>query len=105
MRTIRIFLVATLMMAAMTLMGAALAQSDEQPPNVLPKRINNQGPNNGGNDVLPEFFSGPEERGATAPSALPFTGADLALFAGAGLVTIAGGVTLVRRARRRSPAL
>ena len=104
MRSIRIFLVAALVVGAMGLMGAALAQSDEQPPNVLPKRINNQGPNNG-NDVLPEFFSRPGERAATAPSALPFTGADLALFAGAGLVAIGGGVALVRRTRRRSPAV
>lgn len=102
MRTVRILLVVAIVAAAMGLMGAALAQSAEQPPNVLPKRINNQGPNQG-NDVLPGFT--PSERGETAPGALPFTGADLALFAGAGVVTIAGGLTLVRRARRRSPAL
>ena len=99
MRTVRISLVALIVVAAMSLMGSALAQSNEQPPQVLPKRINNQGPNNGPG-VLPGFISGPSERGATAPSALPFTGSDLTLFAAAGIIAIGGGVVLVRRSRR-----
>ena len=103
MRSIRILLVVAIAAAAMSVMGSAFAQSNEQPPNVLPKRINNQGPNNG-NDVLPDFFS-TSERGATAPSALPFTGADLTLFAAVGLIAVAGGVVLVRRTRHRTAAL
>ncbi len=104
MRSIRILLVTAFVAVAMGVMGSAFAQSNEQPPNVLPKRINNQGPNNG-NDVAPGFFSRPSERGATAPSALPFTGADLTLFGVVGVIAVAGGVVLVRRTRHRTAAL
>jgi hypothetical protein len=101
--SIRIFVVAAIVMGAMGLMASALAQtggSAEQPEQVLPNRINQPG---GDNEVLPEFFSGPAERPSTAPApaALPFTGADLALFVGAGFLAIAGGAALVRRSRRR----
>jgi hypothetical protein len=45
--------------------------------------------------------SGPSSSGAVSSGALPFTGADLALAFGGGLVLFAGGVAMARLGSRR----
>jgi hypothetical protein len=95
MRTIRVAVVVGVVAVVLGLMGSAFAQSAEQPPDQVQPNIINRGGN--GDDVLGTLFPG-QERGAST-GALPFTGADLALYVGAGAVAIAGGAVLVRRTR------
>ena len=72
-----------------TFSAPALAQSNDNPPPLGTRIEKNNGP-----DVL-------GTRSATAPSALPFTGADLMLTVVAGLALIGTGVVLVRQYRLR----
>jgi hypothetical protein len=100
-KVIRILLIAALVLAPLGLMGTALAQeggSAEQPPGdqTLPSNFPNP------QDIGPSGIS-PEDVGnqttGAGAGALPFTGAQITLFALAGVVAIGTGAALVRRAR------
>jgi hypothetical protein len=86
-----------MILASMSLAGAALAQSAEQPPGdeVLDEVIRNEQPEQAP-DVLPSLQRPGED---VAPGVLPFTGADLTLFVVVGVAAVATGTLIVRRAR------
>ncbi len=90
-----------MILASMSLAGAALAQSAEQPPDdeVLDEVIRNEQPEQAP-DLLPDL----QPRGDqpdVAPGVLPFTGADLTLFAATGFAAVGTGTILVRATRAR----
>jgi len=87
-KKMNLWALAALTVLLCTLGGPALAQSDDNPP-PLGTRIHKNNP-----DVL-------GTRNATAPSALPFTGADLMLTVVVGLALIGTGTVLVRQYRVR----
>jgi hypothetical protein len=97
-KAIRILLVLALVLGSLGLMGAALAQegSGEQPPEdqVFDVGFPNTGPQQ---QVGPAAVS-PQEVGA-AGGELPFTGAQITLFALAGIAAVGAGTALVRRTR------
>lgn len=98
MKTIRILLAVSVVMAVVGLTSSALAQtgSAEQPPDeVQPGGFPNVGGPDTGPNVGPNV--GPSEFGG--PGQLPFTGAHVVVFAAVGLLAIASGAALVRRTR------
>ena len=100
MRSIRICLVAMVVVGAMGLMGSAFAQgSAEQPGDQVQPRIFQQGQPGEDDDVLGVVFPSQDRAPSPAPSALPFTGADLALYVAAGGLAIAIGSSLIARTR------
>ena len=101
MRTFRTTVIVAMILASMSLAGAALAQSAEQPPDdqVLDEVIRNEQPE--GPNLLPELQPRGEQPDV-APNVLPFTGADLTLFVVVGAVAVATGTLIVRRARSRA---
>jgi LPXTG-motif cell wall-anchored protein len=87
-----------MILASMSLAGAALAQSAEQPPEdeVRGEVIRNEQPEQAP-DLLPRG-----DQPDVAPGVLPFTGADLTLFVVVGAAAVAGGALIVRKARSRA---
>jgi hypothetical protein len=85
-RGLKLFFVAAVAVAAMALAGPALAQGSGEGPKVGGARLTR---NTGGAAV--------QERAGT--SALPFTGADLALFVVIGGAAIGAGMLIVRSRR------
>ena len=90
MKKMNLWALAALTVLLCTFSAPALAQSNDNPP-PLGTRIHKT---NNGPDVL-------GTRSATAPSALPFTGADLMLTVVVGLALIGTGAVLVRQYRVR----
>jgi LPXTG-motif cell wall-anchored protein len=92
-----------LVLASMSLAGAAFAQSAEQPPEdeVRGEVIRNVPPEEEAPGVLPSLQQ-PSEDQEVAPEVLPVTGADLTLFVVAGAAAVGLGTLLVRRARSRA---
>jgi LPXTG-motif cell wall-anchored protein len=99
-RAIRMFLLASVILASIGLAGTALAQTSEQPPEDEVKGEviggNQPGPQPG---VLPSLQPRGEE---VAPGVLPITGADLTIFVVVGIAAIALGTAIVRRSRARA---
>jgi hypothetical protein len=93
MRSLKLVVVGLTLMAVLGLSTAALADPSGGP-------VRNP-------DIQGEELGQPEQRGATTNprgSALPFTGADITLFAVIGLSAIVAGTLLVRRTRVRETA-
>jgi hypothetical protein len=101
-RTLRATVIVAMILASMSLAGAALAQSAEQPPEdeVRGEVIRNEQPEQAP-DVLPTLQQ-PGEGQDFAPGVLPFTGADLTLFVVVGAAAVATGMLIVRRARSKA---
>jgi hypothetical protein len=101
-RTFRATVIVAMILASMSLAGAALAQSAEQPPDdeVLDEVIRNDQPEQAP-DLLPDLQPRADQPDV-APGVLPFTGADLTLFVVVGAAAVAGGTLIVRKARSRA---
>jgi hypothetical protein len=101
-RILRATVLVALILASMSLAGAAFAQSAEQPPEdeVRGEVIRNEGPDEAP-DTLPSLQPRAEQPDV-APGVLPFTGSDLTLFVVAGAVAVGAGTLIVRRARSRA---
>jgi hypothetical protein len=101
-RILRATVLVALVLASMSLAGAAFAQSAEQPPedDVRGEFIRNDQPEEAPG-VLPSLQQ-PGEDQDVAPGVLPFTGSDLTLFVVVGGAAVGMGTLLVRRARSRA---
>jgi LPXTG-motif cell wall-anchored protein len=91
MRTIKILAVAVATLALLWLAGPAMAQQDPYPPG---------GGVEGGNEGRNGDVSGSDE----AEGDLPFTGAEITLYAAVGLGAIGAGVLILRRTRTKTDA-
>ncbi|HYP23736.1 MAG TPA: hypothetical protein VEV43_09195 [Actinomycetota bacterium] len=101
MRALRVPIVIGLLFATLWLVGSAAAQPKPKypppRPSVLPTLIPSSPPERQAS--TPPFTMPPP---ASEPPNVPFTGADVTLYAVIGVGLTAAGTTLVRVARRRS---
>jgi hypothetical protein len=87
MRTIKILVVALATLSVLWLAGPAMAQDDPYPPG-------------GGVGGAGEGQDG--DVGAADEGGLPFTGAEITLYAAIGIGAVGAGVLILRRTRARS---